>query len=162
MGRDTGWTGLVAVREGSAHPHRSRNVGGTTTIAPATVPVASLGHNKGVHARLASVLFCCVFASACGTDGYDRGEYCGAVGVTIKGAVDDAGRPMDEFNEADRRRSFLRLAEMGPSNLREDWRTIAGLFGGERGPDGFFAAAESERRVKEHVKKECGIEIDAF
>jgi hypothetical protein len=101
--------------------------------------------------------------SACGQDHYDRARYCGAVAVTIGGAVDDSGRPLQEFDEADRRRSYQRLAELAPPGVRQDWRRIADLFGGNADhPLALPTTMESEARVKEHVKRECGIEIDAF
>ena len=49
-------------------------------------------------------------------------------GVTIGGAVDEAGRPLDEFGPEDKRRSYLRLAELAPSSVRDDWTSVAESF----------------------------------
>lgn len=43
--------------------------------------------------------------AGCSGDGYDRAKYCGAVGVTVGGAVDEQGGPLDEFDEKDKQRS---------------------------------------------------------
>lgn len=93
--------------------------------------------------------------------GYDEAKYCGAVGPTVNGAVDDDGRPLNEFDQKDRERSYRRLARLGPSELREDWERIGTMVGGDDIADA-LAAVESQRRVTEQVKRVCGFQIETF
>ena len=93
---------------------------------------------------------------ACGRDGFDKARYCGAAGVTIGGAVDEAGRPLDEFGPEDKRRSYLRLAELAPSSVRDDWTSVAESFVSGQTP------IASERRVTEELLRDCGITVDAL
>jgi hypothetical protein len=87
-------------------------------------------------------------------------RYCGLVGfIAGGGAVDEQGHPLDEWDEADKPRSYLRVADLAPKRYRDDWRSIADLFGpGDPNP----RLPEIERRLKDHVKKDCEVAIRTF
>jgi hypothetical protein len=98
---------------------------------------------------------------SCGSNGTDQdARYCGLVGVIAGGgAVDEQGRPLDEWDEADKRRSYLRVADLAPKRYRNDWRSIAALFGpGDPSP----RLPAIERRLEDHVKEDCGVAIRTF
>lgn len=101
------------------------------------------------------------------TGKYDKAKYCGAVGPTVHGAVDDEGRPLDEFGPKERLRSYLRLAKLAPPSLRDDWEEIGAMVSGNVAL-GKVSTSEVEKELNaEHhvisnVKKLCGFTINSF
>ena len=121
----------------------------------------------GMHWLRAALLTLCLVATGCSGDGYDKAKYCGAVGPTVNGAVDDNGQRLDSFNAQDRQRSYNRLAKLGPPDLRKDWERIGAMVGasdlaGGGDPTAALNAVDATRRVTENVKKVCGFQITTF
>jgi hypothetical protein len=101
-------------------------------------------------------------SAGCSGNGYDKGKYCAAVGLSTAGAMDEHGGRLDQFGPADRRRSYLQVAKLGPASYRSDWQAIADLFQEPSDLNAALKAVESQRRVTEQVKQACGINLTTF
>jgi hypothetical protein len=91
-------------------------------------------------------------------DDSSNAEYCAALGATVGGATDEEGRQLDEFDEDDRRRSYLRVARLAPSEVRDEWRRVAETFTSAEEP----VDLEAERRAIRHAEATCGLKIETL
>jgi len=100
--------------------------------------------------------------AGCSGNGYDKGKYCAAVGMSTSGAMDENGGRLDQFGPEDKRRSYLAVAKLGPRDYRSDWEAIAESFKDPPDLAASLRAIEAERRVDEQVKTACGIDLRTF
>jgi hypothetical protein len=117
-----------------------------------------------VGAAVVSLLVVGIVLSRSDDGDSGSGEYCAALGVIAGGgATDSQGRPLEEFDEADKRRTYLRIAELAPEAHAADWRVIAnGFTDPAESGDEMTAEFEAQERARAHARAACGLRLETL